>query len=186
METISSRNDSLSAYADYPAFLHDHRTDFEWLNEFMRRPEPVPGETRVVVGECSNKSIKMNYCNDAEHIQKFLQESDSDVDGGIKVRLVLLCYRESWNFDRTVLKAVAKKYAIPPMFLWAHFCHENSWFERDCPQEVRWKKAVGYEIETPLLPSERQAWIELKTGFSNECLSALIFNHYKTGETSKL
>ena len=185
MDTISTRNDSLSAYADYTAFLRDHRTDFKWLYEFMRRPEPVPGQTRVVVGESSNKSIKLNDCNGAEHIQKFLQESDSNEDDGVKVRLVLLCYRQSGSFDRTVLKAVAERYAIPPLFLWAHFYHEWSWFDRDFPKDVNWKPGDG--IETPLLPSERQAWIELKTRFSKECLSALIFNHLKLpGKTSKL
>lgn len=183
MDTISTRNDSLSAYADYTAFLRDHLIDFGWLYHFMRR-EPVPGQTRVVVGESSNKSIKLNDCSGAEHNQKFLQESDSNKDDGVKVRLVLLCYRESWSFDRTVLKAVAKRYAIPPMFLLAHFYHERSWSERDYPQDRYWELEEG--IGTPLLPSERQAWIELRTGFSNECLSALIFNHLKLGKTSKL
>lgn len=190
METISSRNDSLSDYPDYSAFLRDHRDrkDFGWLYEFLGRRDPVPGKTRVVVGESLNKSIKLNHCNDAGHIQNFLQESDSNIDGGIKVRLVLLYYRESWSVDRTVLKAVAEKYAIPPTFLWSHFCHNMNSYERafDVPLDVRRKWDVDYDIETPFLPSERKAWIELKTGFSNECLSALIFNHLKIGETSKL
>lgn len=186
METISSRNDSLSDYADYSAFLREHRDrkDFGWLYEFLGRPDPVPGNTRVVVGESLNKSIKLNHCNDAGRIQNFLQESDSNIDGGIKVRIVLLCYTESWSFDRTVLKAVAEKYAIPPTFLWSHFCHEMNWCERDGPYDVQSLDLDG-EIQTPFLPSERQAWIELKTGFTEECLSALIFNHLKIGETSK-
>lgn len=184
MEVISSRESSLSAYPDYLSFLRDHREDFLWLYEFMRRPEHVPGKTRVVVGESLNQALELNHCTDAGNLRNFLQESDSKIGGSKKVRLVLLCYKESWSFDRTVLKAVAEKYAIPPTFLWAHFCHWSSGDDKDSSDE--WTRDIGGGIDKPFLQSERQAWIELKTGFSDECLSALIFNHLDVGETSKL
>lgn len=116
MEAVSSWNDSLSAYADYPTFLRDHQEDFGWLYEFLRRPGPVPGKTGVVFGESLNQSLKLKHSNDMEYIQKSLQESDSKRGGGGRLRLLLLYYRESWSFDRKVLKAVVENYAIPPMF----------------------------------------------------------------------
>lgn len=184
MEAISFRNDSLSAFSDYPTFLRDHQKDFGWLYEFLRSPEPVPGKTRVVVGESSKQSLNLKHCKNTEHIEEFLQESDSKTNDGKRVRLVLLCYRESWSFDRKVLKAVAEKYSIPPTFLLSHFFHEGSWNDKDVPRNLHWKDNLGLGIETPFLPSERQAWIELKTGFSEECLSALTFKHLNDGASS--
>lgn len=71
----------------------------------------------MVVAESSKRDLKLKHYTDGTNIQEFLEESASTPEDPTKVRLVLLCYEESWSFDRTILKAIAKKFEIPPTFL---------------------------------------------------------------------
>lgn len=111
----------------------------------------------MVVAESSKRDLKLKHYTDRTDVQEFLEESASTPEDPMNVRLVLLCFRESWSFDYSILKAIAEKYEIPPTFLWARFCHYRSWGDEDFPQHVEWTRDIGAEIETPFLLSERHA-----------------------------
>jgi hypothetical protein len=63
----------------------------------MQRNESIRGKTRMVVAESSKRDLKLKQYIDGTDIQEFLEGSASIPEDPTKIRLVLLCYEESWS-----------------------------------------------------------------------------------------
>jgi hypothetical protein len=176
-EAVSSNiSQQYNRYYKWISALAKIDKEFEWLKRFLEESSPRPCETKVSVVESIGGSLSIRKVKGKGNLSKLLKsnpEAEQASSTGIQTRIIIVTYPETWSIDRAKLVLLVLHFGIDPVHLFNHLFHDGSYMDTHCPK-VDWKPDLGSTTSTPLLPSERKAWMELKAFSSESKLAAFL------------
>lgn len=142
-----------SSYTDYLDRNVGDWPEFLWMQVFFKHPGGHPNHTTLAVIDSKNDTLHSRTISirDRHGLTQVLEHREP----GVKTRVIVVAYTQSFSIDRLVVDVLASFYDIDPLVLERHFHRETLGLE-DGLKSMRNIEELLPKSRLALLPSEER------------------------------